>query len=631
MKSRAKVKILVGYHKPAVLLKSDIYTPIHLGRALALEPTKDGNLDDKDYQWLLDNMIGDDTGDNISELNRYFNETTGIYWAWKNYEKLSNPEYIGFCHYRRILDFTNTNELKTDEDVGCPSINYLCENSKYLNSDNIRNCLKNNKYIIAKHYEINPVSHFENIEHLHVEDYYKTISILKEKYPKYAKYADIYNKENKCYFCNLFILPKEDFFEYAQFLFDMLFEINEKIDKSNYSICEERVVAYISEWLTGIFFTYLKSKNEVLELAQIYIKNTDLKPVIKPETENETVLVMNSDENYIPYLAVTIQSIIENSNPDNLYKIFVLNDNLSKLRKRQILDMEKSNIRIKFIDVGAYLREYSDDLWFTCRHFSKEVYFRFFIPEIFKYYKKVLYCDCDAVFLEDPSKLFNTDMEDNIIGAVIDTCINAQLHTNKGNCYFEKLNLKNPAKYFNSGLMLFNIQKSIEFNLIKKCIKKLKEIKQPLTVDQDVLNIVCEGRVKFLDERWNVENHIINEEVNLKKIMPSKLYYKYISSLNEPKYLHYTSDIKPWQYASSYNAHYFWKFARKTSFYEEIIYRNTQNKPNANLHKKEKFYNNFLQRLFSVKNNNSRPLKPYKILTIFGIKFKFKNNKALEN
>lgn len=101
------VKILIGYHKPSVLFKSDILTPIHLGRALATEVSKDGKMTEEEYQWMLDNMIGDDTGDNISLKNRHYNEMTGIYWAWKNYDKLGNPDYIGFMHYRRLFSLTN--------------------------------------------------------------------------------------------------------------------------------------------------------------------------------------------------------------------------------------------------------------------------------------------------------------------------------------------------------------------------------------------------------------------------------------------------------------------------------------------------------------------------------------------
>ena len=105
---KISIKILVGYHKPAVLLKNDILTPIHLGRSLATKTSKDGSMNQEDYQWMCDNMIGDDTGDNISHLNRELCEFTGLYWAWKNYDKLGNPDYIGFMHYRRFLNFNNT-------------------------------------------------------------------------------------------------------------------------------------------------------------------------------------------------------------------------------------------------------------------------------------------------------------------------------------------------------------------------------------------------------------------------------------------------------------------------------------------------------------------------------------------
>ena len=72
-KNLTTVKILISYHKPAVLLKDEVLTPIHVGRTLATESSKDGSMSEEDYKWMLDNMIGDDTGDNISYLNRTLN------------------------------------------------------------------------------------------------------------------------------------------------------------------------------------------------------------------------------------------------------------------------------------------------------------------------------------------------------------------------------------------------------------------------------------------------------------------------------------------------------------------------------------------------------------------------------
>lgn len=105
------IKILVCYHKKDRLFKNDVLVPIHCGRAVAKEKHKDGKISEKDYNWLINNMIGDDTGDNISHLNREVNETSAIYWAWKNYDKLGNPDYIGLCHYRRLFNFSKNQNI----------------------------------------------------------------------------------------------------------------------------------------------------------------------------------------------------------------------------------------------------------------------------------------------------------------------------------------------------------------------------------------------------------------------------------------------------------------------------------------------------------------------------------------
>ena len=65
-----KCKILLVTHKPCKIPESEYIVPIHAGRAVALEKSKDGSINQEDLDWLIENTIGDNTGDNISAKNR---------------------------------------------------------------------------------------------------------------------------------------------------------------------------------------------------------------------------------------------------------------------------------------------------------------------------------------------------------------------------------------------------------------------------------------------------------------------------------------------------------------------------------------------------------------------------------
>ena len=84
------LKIFVATNKPCEVPHDGVHVPVQVGRSVS------------DYS--LD-MIGDDTGDNISDKNRTYCEMTAQYWAWKN---VKDVDYIGFCHYRRFFNYEFT-------------------------------------------------------------------------------------------------------------------------------------------------------------------------------------------------------------------------------------------------------------------------------------------------------------------------------------------------------------------------------------------------------------------------------------------------------------------------------------------------------------------------------------------
>ena len=173
-------------------------------------------------------------------------------------------------------------------------------------------------------------------------------------------------------------------------------------------------------------------------------------------------------------------------------------------------------------------------------------------------------------------------------------------------------------------MLLLNISKLIEEDFFHNCIATLKRIKKPRFVDQCILNIVCENKVKFLDAKWNVENHLHVWRKDLINELPNDIYQEYENNLQQAKFLHYTGSEKPWQNPASFNADLWWKYAQKTPFYEEIIYKNAK----KYIEKRKSIipmkYTNLLQRIFSIKNDKSRPDKVYKVVTILGLKLKLK-------
>ncbi|WP_270991463.1 DUF4422 domain-containing protein [Campylobacter upsaliensis] len=286
------IKILVGYHKPAKLLKDDILTPIHLGRALATEASKDGEMSQEDFEWMCENMIGDDTGDNISHLNRYLNELTGIYWAWKNYDKLGNPDYIGYMHYRRhfIFDEDYTKTLKLNGD----GYSYLVDSfdEDYCNniSPNLHiDLILKNDIIVPKPFDCNQVLEKTFIakclkEFLvswngNNESAYNLLVFLLARMKCYEVYSDLAKKmfQSTVYYpCNMFVMKRKYFFTYCEFLFEIMFLLNDilghDISKRNYWECRE--LAWISEYVTTLFFYKIDNRFECdISLVQMQILN----------------------------------------------------------------------------------------------------------------------------------------------------------------------------------------------------------------------------------------------------------------------------------------------------------------------------------------------------------------------
>lgn len=592
--STPKIKILLACHMPCAILNGDVFVPIHVGRELAKSQNKDGLLQEESLNWLKANTIGDNEGDNISTQNRCLCELTALYWAWKNYDTLGNPDYIGLMHYRRHLCFNldNTDKPNNKGLVYGQRIDDEYIRKFGLDSESVTSIVGQHDIIVGEKCDLEKLgtktcyNHYASCDPavLHVKDYDIVLRILIEKHPEYKKASETYNSSKYAYFANLFIMKKALFMEYMEWLFPIIFEAQQRIDISQYNVSEARVLSYCSEWLFGIWYTHLKNTREVsaLELKRTFVINpspmTD--DIVAPiSDDNNIAICFATDEIYLPYLAVAIQSIIEHSNPHNKYDINILHENLSPSQQRSITSMRGNNIFIRFVSVKRFHDRFSK-LFYTRVHFSNTVYSRFFIQEVLNKYTKILYLDCDLVVNKDVAELYNTPLNENkLMGVIRDYEVMRKANKQKGwACsYINKtLGIARVTDYFQSGVLLINVKQFQREDILNELISTLTRLKTPNFVDQDILNAVCKGRVLYLDPRWNVEYHIPFYNPDWAQTMPAERVYEYMECRSDPWILHFSSDKKPWHDPSLEMSEHFWKYARHTTFYEEILYRSRQ-------------------------------------------------------
>ena len=266
-KSRS-VQILVAYHRPAKLIENTVCTPIHAGRALGGSPDKDGAIDERSLNWLKTSMIGDDTGDNISHLNRHFCEVTAHYWAWKNQPALGSPDHIGVMQYRRHLVFRDKLEIPPlpwekrfpDNVMRFPAVNGAYLRNIGLDEENILPHLQGAD-IIAMQPRLSPG---ESVREFYLnkivpwadqrpESLELMEEIIRQAYPEYAAAAERYLAGCAHLECSTYIMRKELFAEHMAFVHGVLEEFERRYDYSGCSIKGHRACSYLAERLHGIF------------------------------------------------------------------------------------------------------------------------------------------------------------------------------------------------------------------------------------------------------------------------------------------------------------------------------------------------------------------------------------------
>ena len=207
-----EMKVIIATHKPYRMPEDPCYLPLQVGAS--------------GKQSL--GFARDDAGENISAKNANWCELTGLYWAWKNLA----ADAVGLVHYRR--HFRGAKGIATGAELEAA----LAKTGVVLP--------KQRNYFIE-------TTRAQYVHAHHVEDLDVTREILVERHPDCVAAFDRAMASTKGHRFNMFVMTREKFDAYCAWLFDVLFELEKRLDISSYSPYDARVFGFVSERLLDVW------------------------------------------------------------------------------------------------------------------------------------------------------------------------------------------------------------------------------------------------------------------------------------------------------------------------------------------------------------------------------------------
>ncbi len=255
------MKILIATHKEKPALDNDLFLPIQVNAE------KNASIQGVELK--------DNTGDHISLKNDNYSELTALYWMWKN---LKQEDVLGLFHYRRFLNTYQNPIIKPhriiDVDVNSTIIQQL-NNDEEKSKRNINRWLKKHEVITSfpQFFKIREEGKAKENSSLK-DDYYayhipehwdELVAVVKEKYPEYEVSIQKYFYEsNKIIGANMFISKYEWMDAYCHWLFDILFEVEQRVEVPE-DAYQKRVFGFMSERLMSLYIFHNRFKVKYIQ------------------------------------------------------------------------------------------------------------------------------------------------------------------------------------------------------------------------------------------------------------------------------------------------------------------------------------------------------------------------------
>jgi lipopolysaccharide biosynthesis glycosyltransferase len=326
-------------------------------------------------------------------------------------------------------------------------------------------------------------------------------------------------------------------------------------------------------------------------------------------------IALATDQRYVIPTYVAMESVMLSSGKDNFYDFYILINHTLNNEEIQLftaLSKTHKNCNVNFINTGNAF----DDVKITLPNVnSNATFFRLLLMEYLNYYDKCIYLDSDVLVNQDICELYDTELEGDYIAGV--KAVAYVTRPDGGGDYLKQTGLKSLDQYINAGVLVMNLKKMREDD-IKSKIEKLMFRCYP-SQDQDILNIVCYDRIRFLPFKYNVMTKYAYYDIEKYEEIFSE--EQIVDAWMKPAIIHYADIIKPWDAVLSIFAEHWWEVLMQTPIFSKfikehwsIILRNLKEGYGGNILK----YKNLLDKL---RYELLEEIKEYRYVIIYGAGF----------
>lgn len=204
---------------------------------------------------------------------------------------------------------------------------------------------------------------------------------------------------------------------------------------------------------------------------------------------------------YVPHSAAMLHSLLTHSDGHGVHVHYLHGPDLPPAYTRRLAEMvERNGGDISFL--GMDDREVGNLR--TSELFPPSHWYRVFLPELLPELDRILYLDVDIIVLESLLPLWQTELGDQLLGAV--TNVFQEDHLS----HLDRLGVAGPEVYFNTGVMLMHLAEMRRSGSTRAVLDWAGANHDKLRLpEQDALNVVLGARRLPLHPRWNCMNSIL--------------------------------------------------------------------------------------------------------------------------